>query len=179
MADSISAPTPLPLTIAALPFFASGRYPKPDLIGRCSASGIEATSGRDLIERVRDLGLGFAELGMARADRVAIVSESRPEWLFADFAILTKGAVTVPIYPTLSVEQVAYILRESEVRLAVASNAAQVAKLQAAAAIAPGLATIVCMDPAPPAGPGPAEVLAMADASAKGHRRIMGGWGVA
>jgi long-chain acyl-CoA synthetase len=178
MADHPVAPTTLPLTIAALPFFASGRYPKPDLIGRCSAAGIATTSGRDLVERVRDLGLGLAEVGMRRGDRVAIISESRPEWLFADFAILTKGAVTVPIYPTLSVEQVAYILRESEVRLAVASNAAQVGKLQAAAALAPGLATIVCMDPAP-AGPGPADVVAMADTAAMGHRRIMDGWGIA
>jgi long-chain acyl-CoA synthetase len=173
-----AAPSTLPLTIAALPFFASGRYPKPDLIGRCSAAGIATTSGRDLVERVRDLGLGLAEVGMRRGDRVAIISESRPEWLFADFAILTKGAVTVPIYPTLSVEQVAYILRESEVRLAVASNAAQVGKLQAAVALAPGLATIVCMDPAP-AGPGPADVVAMADTAAMGHRRIMDGWGIA
>jgi long-chain acyl-CoA synthetase len=178
MADHIVAPTTLPPTIAALPFFASGRYPKPDLIGRCSAAGIATTSGRDLVERVRDLGLGLAEVGMRRGDRVAIISESRPEWLFADFAILTKGAVTVPIYPTLSVEQVAYILRESEVRLAVASNAAQVGKLQAAVALAPGLATIVCMDPAP-AGPGPADVVAMADTAAMGHRRIMDGWGIA
>jgi long-chain acyl-CoA synthetase len=178
MADQIAAPTALPLTIAALPFFASGRYPKPDLIGRCSAGGIATTSGRDLVERVRDLGLGLAELGMNRGDRVAIISESRPEWLFADFAILTKGAVTVPIYPTLSVEQVAYILRESEVRLAVASNAAQVGKLQAAAALAPGLATIVCMDPAP-VGSGRTDVIAMADAAAAGHRRIMDGWGIA
>jgi long-chain acyl-CoA synthetase len=178
MAGPVVAPMPLPQTIAALPFFASGRYPKPDLIGRCGATGIATTSGRDLVERVRDLGLGLAELGMARGDRVAIISESRPEWLFADFAILTKGAVTVPIYPTLAVEQVAYILRESEVRLAVASNVAQVGKLQAAAALAPGLSTIVCMDSAPP-GPGPTKVVAMADVAVAGHRRIMDGWGIA
>jgi long-chain acyl-CoA synthetase len=178
MADPIAAPMSLPSTIAALPFFASGRYPKPDLIGRCSATGIATTSGRDLVERVRDLGLGLAGLGMARGDRVAIISESRPEWLFADFAILTKGAVTVPIYPTLSVEQVAYILRESDVRLAVASNAAQAGKLQAAAALAPGLATIVCMDDAL-GGPGPAAVIGMAEVAAAGHGRILGGWGVA
>jgi len=176
MADPIVAP--LPLTIAALPFFVSGRYPKPDLIGRCSAAGIAGTSGRDLVDRVRDLGLGLAHLNMARGDRVAIVSESRPEWLFTDLAILTKGAVTVPIYPTLSVEQAAYILRDSEVRLAVASTAAQVAKLQAAAVLAPGLTTVVCMDPAP-ADTGRAEILAMADVVTAGHRRIVDGWGVA
>jgi long-chain acyl-CoA synthetase len=176
MADQRVAP--LPLTMAALPFFVSGRYPKPDLIGRCSAAGIAATNGRDLVDRVRDLGLGLTHLGMARGDRVAIVSESRPEWLFTDLAILTKGAVTVPVYPTLSVEQAAYILRDSDVRLAVASTAAQVAKLQAAAALAPGLTTVVRMDPAP-ADTGPAEVLAMADVVAAGHRRIVDGWGVA
>ena len=59
-------------------------------------------------------GLAWRRLGMAPGDRVAILSESRPEWLLADFAILASGAVTVPIYPTLSAEQVAFILRDSE-----------------------------------------------------------------
>ena len=167
----------LPRTIAELPFFASGRYPRPDLIGRCSAQGIVGTSGRELVERVRDLSLGFGALGMARGDRVAIVAESRPEWLFADFAILAAGAVTVPIYPTLAPEQIAYILRDSGVRLAIASNAAQVEKLQAAAALAPGLETIVTMDGA--ASGGPAQVVQWTEAVDRGHQRMVKEWGIA
>jgi long-chain acyl-CoA synthetase len=167
----------LPRTIAELPFFAGGRYPRPDLIGRCHGNGIVGTSGRELVDRVRDLGLGFAALGMARGDRVAIVAESRPEWLFADFAILAAGAVTVPIYPTLAPEQVAYILRDSGVRLAIASNDAQVEKLQVAAGLAPGLETVVAMDSATSSGH--ARVVPWAEVVDLGHQRMVKEWGVA
>jgi long-chain acyl-CoA synthetase len=168
----------LPRTIAELPFFAGGRYPKPDLIGRCRPSGIEMTSGRDLVDRVRDIALGLEAYGLAAGERVALIAESRPDWVFADFAILTKGGVTVPIYPTLAVDQVAYILQDSAVRLAIASNAAQVEKLQAAASRTSCLTTIVTMDPSPDAT-GPATVVNLADVAAAGHKKILDGWGVA
>lgn len=167
----------LPRTIAELPFFAGGRHPRPDLIGRCSANGIVGLAGRDLVDRVRDLGLGLGALGMSRGDRVAIVAESRPEWLLADFAILTAGAVTVPIYPTLAPEQIAFILRDSDVRLAIASNAAQVEKLQAAAALAPCLEAIVAMDAVSAAGP--VRVVSWEEAVGLGHARMVKEWGVA
>src|SRR4051812_3500330 len=112
-------PLDLPPTIAQLPFFVSGRSPRPDLIGRCAGDSVTYTSGRELLERVRDLSLGLTSLGMTRGDRVLLLSESRPEWLLTDFAIQTAGAITVPIYTTLSVEQVVFILRDSEAKLAV------------------------------------------------------------
>lgn len=167
-----------PRTMAELPFFVSGRYPKPDLIGRSLPSGIAAINGPDLVDRVRDLGLGLAGLGVGRADRVAIVAESRPEWLYADFAILARGGVTVPIYPTLSVDQAAYILNDGEVRVAFASTSAQVEKLQAAARAAPTLSTIIAIEDGP-VGSGPTQVVSMAAVAAAGHRRIVDGWGVA
>ena len=77
------------------------------------------------------MSLGLASLGMVNGDRVALLSESRPEWLFADFAILTTGAVTVPVYPTLSARQIGTILRDSGARIAIVSTAAQVEKLLA------------------------------------------------
>ncbi len=51
--------------------------------------------------------------GISRGDRVAILSENRPEWTIADFASLLLGAVVVPIYTTLTAEQTAYMLRDS------------------------------------------------------------------
>ena len=99
----------LPSTIAELPFFAGGRFPRPDLLGRCEGDQIVKTSGRELIERVREIGLGLQSLGLAPGDRVVLLAESRPEWLLVDFAILASGAVTVPIYPTLAAEQVGFI----------------------------------------------------------------------
>ena len=170
-----------PETIAQLPFFASGRYPKSDLLGRCRDGRIEPISGRDLVERVRDLSLGLSAIGMTRGDRVALLSESRPEWLLVDFAILTAGAVTTPVYPTLSTDQTAFILRDSGATIAVASNETQFAKLLAIAPQLPSLRAIVVID-APEASTlpraGDIEPLTLADVASRGHRRILDGWGV-
>ncbi|HWB30528.1 MAG TPA: AMP-binding protein, partial [Vicinamibacterales bacterium] len=147
MADAETTATPggslRVRTIAELPFLSGGRFPRPDLIGQCRGNAVEYISGRDLVPRIRDLSLGLGALGMARGDRVAILAESRPEWLFADLAILTAGAVTTPIYPTLSVEQIAFILRDSGATIAIVSTAEQLEKLLAALPSAPDVATIV------------------------------------
>ena len=169
----------VPETVALLPFFASGRHPKPDLIGRCREGGIDAVSGRDLVERVRDLSLGFASIGMARGDRVALLSESRPEWLLADFAILAGGGVTVPLYPTLSTEQVAFILRDAEAAFVVTSNATQLAKVTSVASSLPALRGIVVMDGEDVSSrAGTLEILTLGDIAARGHKRVLDGWGV-
>jgi long-chain acyl-CoA synthetase len=166
----------VPPTIAALPFFAAGRFPKPDLVGRASASGVARMSGRELLDHVRDLSLGLASLGVAPGDRVAVLSESRPEWLIADFAILAAGAVTTPIYPTLSAEQVGFILRDSRATLAIVSTADQAAKLLSAIEPDSSLQTIVVMERGIDA---PLRALTWAEVMQAGHRRILDGWGVA
>jgi long-chain acyl-CoA synthetase len=186
MAASRATPTEetgipdLPETIAVLPFFAHGRFPKPDLVGRCVNGAVAAIDSRGWLDRIRDLSLGLAAVGIARGDRVALLSESRPEWLQADFASLALGAVTVPIYPTLSTEQVAFILRDSGARAVIISNAAQLAKVRAAATGLPALEVIVLMDgEAPAAESGRPIVHTLAEVSAFGHKRITDGWGVA
>jgi long-chain acyl-CoA synthetase len=68
--------------------------------------------------------------GVRRGERVAILSENRPEWSTADFAILLVGAVTVPVYSTLTPEQTAYTLRDSGSTVIFASSQTQLRKLQ-------------------------------------------------
>lgn len=167
-----------PKTVAELPFFASGRFPKPDLIGQCRNGEVHYTSGRDLLPKVRDISLGLTSLGMAPGDRVAIMSESRPEWLFADFAVLAAGAVTVPVYPTLSADQTALILRDSGAVIAVVSTAVQLDKLLGVADKMPALHTIVAMDPVE-ARPSKVRSIALQAVSDLGHERMKAGWGVA
>ncbi len=67
--------------------------------------------------------------GISKGDRVAILSENRPEWMIADFASLLLGAVSVPIYATLTAEQTAYILRDSSARAIFLSSEAQLQKV--------------------------------------------------
>jgi long-chain acyl-CoA synthetase len=168
----------VPRTVAALPFFASGRYPKAELVGWCRAEGVVSQSAREFVARVRDVGLGLDAIGLAAGTRVVLLSESRPDWLIADFATLANGGVTVPVYPTLSADQVAFILRDSGATMAFVSTAAQLEKL-AAAAPGTALGTVVAMDE-PPAGLGalPFELLTLTALAARGHQRILDGWGV-
>ncbi len=68
------------------------------------------------VERVKDVALGLAALGIRPGDRVALLSENRPEWSIADLAILSLGAINVPIYTTQALEQIDYILSDSGAR---------------------------------------------------------------
>lgn len=72
--------------------------------------------------------------GIRKGDRVAILSENRPEWAIADFACLLMGAVVVPVYTTLTDEQAAYILRDSGARAVFVSTEKQLQKISSARA---------------------------------------------
>jgi len=89
-------------------------------------------TGERLLERVRHVALGLHELGIRKGDCVAILAESGPLWTISDFAILSNGAVNVPIYPTQAPHQVEYILRESEPKLLFISTARQMKRVDSA-----------------------------------------------
>jgi long-chain acyl-CoA synthetase len=86
-------------------------------------------SSSDLQRNVAATVRVLQELGVNRGDRVAILSENRPEWSTADFAILLLGAVTVPVYATLTPEQTAYTLRDSGARVIFVSTDNQLRKI--------------------------------------------------
>ena len=159
-------------TLAELPFHVSGRFPKNALMRRCRADGFDEWSSREFFDQIRDLSLGLAALGVARGDRVALVSGSRPEWVIADLAALTGGAVTVPIYPNLPPAQVRYILANSGARAVIASDEEQAAKVRAVRAEVPTLRTLVVMDAEGPASDDGFE-RSLADACDQGHTRLM------
>ena len=79
-------------------------------------------SATTFVERVRHVALGLAQLGIKRGDRLALLSENRPEWSIVDLAILSLGAVNVPIYTTQAVDQIRYILTDSGARALFVSN---------------------------------------------------------
>ena len=74
-------------------------------------------TGAQLAEAVRDLTVGLYLQGIRHGDRVALLADSSPDWSITDFAILATGAINVPIYPTQALDQVEFILRESEAKV--------------------------------------------------------------
>jgi long-chain acyl-CoA synthetase len=167
-------------TIADLPFHVLGRFQKAMAMARVRGATVEGFSSKELFERVRDLSLGLSALGLSRGDRVALIAESRPEWILTDLAVATAGAVTVPIYPTLSAAQARYILQDCGARIAVVSTPAQLEKVQAVRHQLPAIEAVILMDttPSDTAAATPS-VLSFDELRERGHARMVAEWGVA
>ncbi|HYX31250.1 MAG TPA: long-chain fatty acid--CoA ligase [Pyrinomonadaceae bacterium] len=103
-------------TLPAVCLDAIARHNKPDTVNEKRRDNWIQISAREFIDRVRHIALGLADAGIRPQDRVALISENRPEWSIVDLAILSVGAVTVPLYTTQSVEQIEFILRDSGAR---------------------------------------------------------------
>lgn len=84
---------------------------------------------RELWDEVCAVSYGLNALGVARGDRVALICRTRSEWVIADYAVMNLGAVTVPIYPSLPADQVAYILEDSGCQVAIVEDGAQAIKI--------------------------------------------------
>lgn len=93
------------------------------------ALGWVPISSAELYRNVAGLAGAFESWGIGKGDRVAILSENRPEWTITDFAALSLGAVTVPIYPTQTAEQTSFILNDSGARAMAVSSQAQLEKV--------------------------------------------------
>ena len=83
-----------------------------------------------LAERIKDFGSGLTELGLQKGDRVALLSENRPEWAITDLATLAGGGVTVPMFSTLTSAQVEYIVRDSGAKILCVSSERQLQKIK-------------------------------------------------
>ena len=105
-------------------------------------------SYRELADRIQDLSLGLLELGISPGDRVAILSENRPEWAIADYACLTARYTDVSIYPTLPAKQVEYILADSGAAAVFVSSRQQLEKVLAVRGRLPALRHIIAFDSA-------------------------------
>jgi long-chain acyl-CoA synthetase len=102
-------------------------------------------SSHELYRNTAGVARALREWKIGKCDRVAILSENRPEWATADFAAMLLGAVVVPIYPTLTQDQVEHLLRDSGSRVAFVSTQAQLDKVLGIQAHT-GLERVVVMD---------------------------------
>ncbi len=114
-------------------------------------------SSDQIYQRVRAVAQSFLAWGAKKGDRIALIGENRWEWGVTDFAVLAIGAADVPIYPTLTAEQIAVLLSDAGCRIAVVSTRQQFEKIQSVRSQTP-LERIVIMD-----GPAPAGAIAFSD----------------
>src|SRR5438093_6882128 len=98
---------------------------------------------REVGEIVRELALGLIALDRQPGDAVALLSNSRAEWVQADFAIFSAGCVTVPVYPTYPPDLIAYVVNDSGARTIIVEDPVQLAKVLEARDRMPALEQIV------------------------------------
>jgi long-chain acyl-CoA synthetase len=107
----------LPQTLPHYTIESFRRRRKPDALNYKLDGVWKHISGEEAIEKIKRLALGLAALGVKAGDKIAIISENRPEWSLTDLAILSLRAVNVPIYTTQAVEQIRYILEDSGAKM--------------------------------------------------------------
>jgi long-chain acyl-CoA synthetase len=95
---------------------------KPDLLNAKENKQWRNYSTDDFIARVNKVSYGLINHQIAEGDRVAIISNNRPEWNFVDYGCQQAGIITVPIYPTISTNDLAFILNDAEVKMIFVSS---------------------------------------------------------
>ncbi len=107
----------LPQTLPAYCLESFRRNNKRDALAYKIENVWKNISGAEAVEKVKRIALGLSDLGVKAGDRIAIISENRPEWSLTDLACLALRAVVVPIYTTQAVEQIRYILEDSGAKM--------------------------------------------------------------
>jgi long-chain acyl-CoA synthetase len=131
--------------VTATPDAEAYRYPLPPVSGQ-GADEWKSLSWAQAAERVYAIAAGLIELGVQPEQRVALASSTRIEWILADLGIMCGGAATTTVYPQTNAEESAFILADSESRVLIAEDAAQVAKAQEKRAELPNLTHVVVID---------------------------------
>ena len=117
--------------------YQEAKYPRPDAIAGKRGNEWVKYSTRKCMEISDKVALGLLAADLQAGDKVAIISENRPEWNFVDFGIQKAGMVSVPMYPTITVEDFRYIFEHSESKLIFVSNQEIYQKAKAAAKLLP------------------------------------------
>ncbi|MEN8655904.1 AMP-dependent synthetase/ligase [Streptomyces sp. 21So2-11] len=153
-----------PDTLAEFTEWAGERYADhPALRFKGPTGDWESVSYTELRDVVRETGRALiGGLGVAPGDRVAILSETRPEWTYAHFAAFAAGAVVVPVYPTAGDEELAWVLGDSGASVVICENAARAARVEGVRAGLPALRHVVLID-ALRAVPAPAPLAELLD----------------
>ncbi|MCX4980839.1 long-chain fatty acid--CoA ligase [Streptomyces sp. NBC_00572] len=121
------------------------RYPVPAASGT-GPDDWKSLSWGQAAERVYAIAAGLVDLGLQSEERVALASATRVEWILADLGVMCAGAATTTVYPQTNAEESAFILSDSESRVLIAEDAAQLAKAVERRADLPNLRHVVVID---------------------------------
>ncbi len=127
-------------------FYQLEHFPKKDCLAAKIDGQWERTSTQQAIDTANALSAGLLKLGVKPGDKVAIIANNRPEWVITDIAILQIGAINVPIYPTISEADYAFIFNDAEVKVAFVSDADLFSKVSNIKANVPSLEAIFTFD---------------------------------
>ncbi len=125
LANRVDVPTG---TLTQLFLDAVDRFGSKTAFRTIGDNGFNEISFDEVLARVRAVASGLEALGIRRGDRVAILSENRPEWSQSDFGAVCSGVALVPIHTTLTASQIGYILRDSGAKALLTSSQAQMEK---------------------------------------------------
>jgi long-chain acyl-CoA synthetase len=129
-------------------FFAQARkLGERPFLWRRSEDHFDSVSWATTARQVEALARGLIAHGLMPGDRVLLVSENRPEWLVADLAIMTAGAITVPAYVTNSVDDHLYLLNDSGARMVVVSTDGLTRSVLEAASRTPHPPLVIAIEP--------------------------------
>ncbi len=134
-------------TICELFLHAVGNYRKDAALMVKKDDRFRPISTEEFERRVKLFTFGLCALGVQKDDKVALLSENRPEWAIGDLGILCAGAINVPIYPTLLPDQVKYILADSDSKVMIVSNDVHLKKIQQIMGDLPQLKQLIVCDP--------------------------------
>ncbi|MEU8586987.1 AMP-dependent synthetase/ligase [Streptomyces sp. NPDC048664] len=157
--------------VAATPDAEAYRYPVPPASGQ-GPDEWKSLTWAQAAERVFAIAAGLIELGVQPEQRVALACSTRVEWLLADLGIMCGGAATTTIYPQTNAEESAFILSDSESRVLIAENAAQLAKAREKRAELPELHHVVVIDAEGVDTGEDGWVLSLADLEARGAAHL-------
>ncbi|MCS6990266.1 MAG: long-chain fatty acid--CoA ligase [Chitinophagales bacterium] len=132
-----------------LPRYQLAQYPKPDSLNEKREGKWISYSTQQVIDAMDKVSKALLASGIRPGDKVAIVGNNCPQWNFADLGIMQIGAVTVPLYPTISDDDYVYILNHSEARLLFVSSAELYHRLYALRSRMPQLQELITFRPVP------------------------------
>ncbi len=110
-------------------FHQASRFPRQDCLAGRKGKEWVRLSTTETVQRVNRISLGLMEIGIGKDDKVAIAADNCLEWALVDLALQQIGAVSVPLYPTCTLDDARYIVAHAEVKLAFAGSAALARKL--------------------------------------------------